>query len=136
MKFIDLQGRSHSCNINQYKKTYSKKSRSNYQKKLGEILLEIWPHVPIYEEMPCPGTGLRLDFFIPSLRIGIEMQGEQHDSYIPFFHKNKYGFARSQARDDSKSEWCRINDITLIKIYEKDLEKSIIRQIINESISR
>lgn len=136
MKFKDLSGKIKSINLGPNKRIMGANSKSKCQSILGDILISIWPNVTIYEEVPCCGTKLRLDFYIPTLNIAIEMQGRQHDEMVPFFHKNKYGFMLSRSRDFTKDEWCKINNITLIKIFEKDLNKEMIRQIINESISR
>ena len=46
--------------------------------------------------------------------VGIEVQGQQHDEYIPHFHKSKREFVAAQHRDRLKLEWCELNEITLI----------------------
>lgn len=132
MKFKDLQGKIHSKNLSQYKREKGQKSRSIGQGKLGDILCDIWPNVPIYEEVPCAGTKLRLDYLIESLRIAFEFDGTQHQQYNPFLHGDRYRWLQSIQRDDTKDKWCQINNITLIRIVDKDLSMESIRKIINE----
>jgi len=83
------------------------------------------------EEVKLPGSTelyrksvLYLDFYIPSIRLAIEVHGQQHYEFCPFFHKSKADFLKSKARDEDKIDWCKLNDITLItlKYSESDDE--------------
>ena len=92
-----------------------------------DLLHEMFSGYNIYEEVKLPGSTdpskksvLYLDFFIPNDKIGIEVHGEQHFKYTPFFHKSKIEFLYSKARDRAKGEWCEKNNITLVELRWDD----------------
>lgn len=87
--------------------------RSKIQYAVGQYLINRFKFDPILEDVPTP-EGFYFDFFLPKRKIAIEIQGEQHDTFIPFFHKTRRGFAESKLRDNAKKEFCNRNDITLI----------------------
>lgn len=66
---------------------------------------------------------LVFDFFIPSLDLYIEIQGQQHYSYTSFFHRNKFDFDSQIKRDRLKEEWCEINKYHYLCIGDKKLKK-------------
>ena len=73
---------------------------------------------------------LKFDFYLPKYNTCIEVDGTQHD--IPDFYygkyKNKdkaqYMFQRQKEYDDIKDKYCEENNITLIRIKNKDIYKS------------
>lgn len=67
--------------------------------------------------------GLELDFYIDELILAAEVQGEQHYSFVEFFHRNQEGFEAQKKRDIEKSIICRNHGIDLIEIHtEKDAD--------------
>ena len=46
----------------------------------------------------------------------IEYDGEQHYHYIEHWHKTEEGFKQQQLRDSIKTDFCKINNIKLIRI--------------------
>ncbi len=120
MKFKDLEGNTISKNISHYK--WSGRGASKGEKALGEKLRAFFPALTIYAQVPCFGTRLKLDYFIYSLKIAFEFDGNQHDELVPFFHGNERGFKRAQERDREKEEWCEINDTRLIRVTSKNLD--------------
>ena len=60
-----------------------------------------------------------LDIYIPSLKIGIEYQGQQHYENIGFFNQ-KTTFEQRKMLDNRKKEICSKNGITLIEWYYED----------------
>ena len=69
-----------------------------------------------------PETNRQLifDFYLPEHNILIEYDGEQH------FHKiknDRYGYEGIVARDNYKNQWCKDNNITLIRIPYTDYDK-------------
>lgn len=125
-----FNGKQFSVNVSKYKKRGTSASAS--QQKLGDILEEIYPNIVIYEEVPCVGTKLRLDFYIKIWSLAFEFDGEQHKQYNPFFHGNRANFVRSQNRDNIKQVWCDQNDIRLIRIDKNNLSKEGVLEAINE----
>ena len=64
-----------------------------------------------------------LDIYIPSLKIGIEYQGQQHYENIGFFNQ-KTTFEQRKMLDNRKKEICSKNGITLIEwCYEDGINK-------------
>lgn len=106
-------------------KKVNNKFKSKYHQKAYEIIKTLYPLYPVYEETKLCGTknDLYLDMFIPSLGIGIEVQGEQHYKFIPYFHQNISGYSRAKARDQEKALWCEINDITLVELIYNETEE-------------
>lgn len=131
MKFTDTNGQFFQKNISQYRYNRGMDSRSKGQQSLGEILLDIYPHIVIYQELPCFGTKLKLDFFISLLNIAFEFDGIQHKKINSFFHKNCYDYLQQKNRDARKEEWCEANNFRLIRVVEKDLNQNRIKELIN-----
>jgi len=100
-------------------------NRSSYHLKARNILRQLFGSQRLLEEVQLPGSqGLTLDFFLPSHMLGIEVQGEQHYEYNPYFHKTKWGFFRAQTADRRKRDWCELNEISLVEFpYYEDDEK-------------
>lgn len=132
MRVIGFDGRSHKIKLPKYKRS----NCSKYHKKAKEIITEVFPFEPIHEEVTLPGskskfTGLLYaDFYLPNQNIIVEVHGEQHYKYLPFFHKSKLDFKKSQKRDRQKIEWCVLNDIKIIVLpYNKEKEwKSLLKE--------
>ncbi len=88
-----------------------------------ELLTKLFPTDIILEEIPIPELGLRLDFFIPTRKLAIEIDGQQHAHYTPFFHQTKQKFYHAQANDRRKTDWCELNDITLLRLNDNEKDK-------------
>jgi len=128
MKFRGLDGKIHA--VDPYRKQV-RSFKSLGQETLGQRLNNILPGYSILEEFVCPGTGgLRLDFFLPALKLAFEFDGRQHGEYVPRFHGDRRGFVRSQANDARKEEWCELNDIKLYRVKQEDLDGNHLEEII------
>ena len=66
---------------------------------------------------------LEIDFLIPSLKVAIEVQGEQHYKFTKLFHKTAAGLRSQKYRDSLKSEWCDQNNYKLIELGYKEIPK-------------
>lgn len=131
MKFFDTSGREHRVDIrpSKWPKKEVGEGRGKFQSEVGDILEEVYPGRHILEEFPCVGERLFLDFFIPSKGIAVEVQGAQHHQFNRFFHKDKRAFAIQQENDKRKEEWCKVNDIKLIKINWGEKRENIIKAL-------
>ena len=125
MKVMGLNGREYTLDLKRYSKQRS--NCSLYHKMARDLLSEVFSGYSIYEEVKLPGSVkpskksvLYLDFYIPNAIMAVEVHGEQHFKYIPYFHKNKFGFAMAKKRDLDKKEWCRINGIELVELRWDD----------------
>ncbi|RHZ53527.1 hypothetical protein Glove_441g116 [Diversispora epigaea] len=62
--------------------------------------------------------GLQLDIFYPHYGFAIEVQGQQHEKYIEFFHRSDpNNFIKQQAQDQLKKELCEENWIVLRYVW-------------------
>ena len=128
MKAIGFNGREYGWNLNKYD-VYNNdpRKRSKNHLRARKILRAIYHSYRVLEEVKLPGSTLShrrsvlyLDFFIPNIRLGVEVHGQQHYEYTPFFHRNKAGFLKAQTRDEDKLRWCELNNIELIVLKHSD----------------
>ena len=97
------------------------KSRSKIQYNAKQFLKKYWINHIVFEEFPVAGTKLSLDFYNANKKIAVEVQGKQHTKYVPFFHgKNKINYLNQLKRDRDKLNFCELNDIQLVEIYDGD----------------
>lgn len=79
---------------------------------------------------PKTNNNLRFDFYIPEYNICIEFDGQQHFKDIPLFGGAKE-FINMRFRDSIKNEYCKNNNINLIRISYKDKN---IEEILNKRL--
>lgn len=82
----------------------------------------------------CYLSSLRFDFFIEEFNIAIEFDGEQHFKPIEWFGGTE-AYEKTVIRDKIKDEYCKDNDIVLIRIpyyLEKDIKNIIVEKIIKK----
>lgn len=65
---------------------------------------------------------LKFDFYLPDYNCAIEYDGKQHFEPIDYFG-GKNGFIKTQERDNIKNQYCKNNNIKLIRIPYTDLKK-------------
>jgi hypothetical protein len=126
MKVYGLNGREYKISLNKYLGC-GDTGKSKYHILARGLINEIFNGFMVLEEVKLPGikapgvkSSLFLDFFIPNMKIGVEIHGEQHYNYIPFFHKTVSGFYDSKKRDALKIEWCELNSLELIELKYSD----------------
>lgn len=138
MKVIGLNDKEYILNLAKHKNNSKKLNKSKLHILAREILRICYPSYIIYEEIKLPGSTnpknksvLYLDFFIPNLKIGIEVHGQQHFEFVPYYHKDMRGFLDSQKRDELKTNWCEKNNIKLIvlkydeqHLWRKQIERA------------
>ena len=114
MKVIGINGKEYAWNLTSYSvDANDKRKRSKFHVRARKLLKTIYHSYRILEEVKLPGSTeshrkgvLYLDFYIPQIMLAIEVHGQQHYKYTPFFHKNKADFAIAKAKDEDKIEWC------------------------------
>ncbi len=126
MKLLDINGRQVSVGLYSSKNNIGKTERSKLQTIAGECLKNKYPHEQILEDYIIPSSRLSVDFFIPRLKIVIEVNGVQHEKFSPFFHgertQNKY--TKQVFRDVKKQRWAEMNGFKFYTIVqEEDLEQ-------------
>jgi very-short-patch-repair endonuclease len=130
MRVIGINGKEYVWNLTEYDVFYDdKRKRSKYHIRARSLLKEVFNSYRILEEVKLPGSTethrrsvLYLDFFIPTINLAIEVHGQQHYDYNPFFHKSKADFLKSKARDEDKIDWCKLNNIRLITLKYSESE--------------
>jgi hypothetical protein len=105
---------------------------STYHLEARTLLLQIFPVDIILEEVPIPESDLRLDFFLPHKRLAVEVDGQQHETYTPFFHQTKARFLHAQSNDKIKDSWCETNQIKIVHLKWDD-EESWKNQLLSNS---
>ena len=78
------------------------------------------------------GYNLEIDLYNDDLKLGIEVQGDQHYKFTPFFHRNKETFMLQRYRDEMKKQKCQKEGITLIEIPYKVGEKGLKKYLVNQ----
>jgi hypothetical protein len=90
------------------------------------LLKQKFPTHPILEEVKIPEGDLWLDFYLPKVKLAVEVQGRQHSEYVPFFHgdRNSFHFVKAQKRDKLKRQWCELNHIMLVELpYSETIDE-------------
>ena len=122
MKFKTLTGSTRKIiGVQKYNIDWEGSSKSKFQKSVKDFLFEFWGRQVVFEEFPIAGTRMTFDFYNANKKIAIEVQGGQHTKYVPFFHGGyKNNYLMQLKRDHQKHDFCELNDIKLVEIYEKD----------------
>jgi len=85
----------------------------------------------------CIGYRLRLDYYLPSYKIGFEYHGRQHDNYVDHYHKSAGGFRASKRRDRIKIEKAMEEGITLVTVWHHEtITLELVKNKILESLSK
>jgi len=131
MEFQTINGKTKRVkNLKKRIINWEASSRSKRQKAVKDFLKDYWFNHVTFEEFPVVGTRLTLDFYNANKRVAVEVQGAQHTRYTKFFHGgHKNNYLEQLKRDQMKEEFCEINEITLVEIYDSDLiNKSLFKK--------
>lgn len=98
--------------------------KSSYHLLARSIIKQAYPTMQILEEVPIhprKSETMYLDFYLPLIKKCIEVHGEQHYRFVPYYHHTVLTFLQAQKRDKDKREWCSINGIAYISLpYNED----------------
>ena len=131
MKFKTLHGSEKRVpKIRKYIIDWNAESKSKIQFNTKQFLKDYWGYHVVFEEFPVAGTKLSLDFYNATKQIAVEVQGAQHRKYVPYFHGgHKMNYMDQLRRDKQKLEFCKINDIKLVEVYDTDvLNKNLFKK--------
>ena len=93
------------------------------QKEVKDFFKAYWIAHVVYEEFPVYWSELKVDFLNATIKVAIEVQGPQHNSFHAFFHNNSRAkYLESIKRDVMKREWLEKNDYRLIELEKKDVD--------------
>lgn len=85
-----------------------------------------------------PETGhvMPYDFELPQHKIIIEVQGEQHRSFIERFHADMDGFEYQKWKDAHKKKFALQSGYAFIEIWYPDIESGRYKKIISSAIGK
>jgi len=132
LKFKTLTGSVRKViGVQKYRIDWEGKSKSKFQYSVKSFMKEYWERHVVFEEFPVAGTRMTFDLYNANEKIAIEVQGGQHTKYVPFFHGGyKNNYLMQLKRDHQKHDFCEINGIKLVEIYEKDkLSKAFFKKL-------
>ncbi len=122
MRLYDIRGRLVNRNILRYQIKWDGKSRSIIQWKVKQFLKPYWQRMACYEEFPVYGSLLKVDILNLTLKIAIEVQGDQHNNFNAFFHNNNRAvYLKGITNDSKKYDWLEKNEIKLIEVNEEEI---------------
>lgn len=122
MRLFDVQGRLVTKNVARYAINWNGKSRSNVQFLTKRFLFPYWQAHIVFEEFPVFGSLLKVDILNMTMKIAIEVNGNQHEKYNPFFHRgNPANYLKGFKNDNKKSLWLERNGFQIVEIYEKEV---------------
>jgi len=133
MDIIDLDGKKQKWSLTGYIAKGNLNNKSSLHLKAREIIKDIFPTFQVLEEVPIPlrrSEVLYLDFYLPLAKIVVEVHGEQHYKFIPFFHQTKLNFLKHKKRDREKKQWCELNNMKFLELPYDKVEEW--KDIINE----
>lgn len=137
MKIRNLDGDTHNWNLSGHVvRANDSRPRSKLHLLARDILVDIFPTVQILEEVAVPITRrekLFFDFYINTIKMVVEVHGQQHYKFNPMFHTSAQDFAHQKQRDSRKREWCEYNNITYIELPYGEREEEWRHRIIQRN---
>jgi len=128
MKVRDLNNEIQNWKLSGYVvKANDNRRRSKLHLAARDLLIETFPTVQILEEVMAPLTRSEkcfFDFYINTVKLVVEVHGQQHYSFNTLFHTSAQDFLNQRQRDSKKREWCEYNNITYIELpYNEDIKQ-------------
>lgn len=114
------------------KRKRENKSENLCRKIFEDIFGKGFPSIrPDFLKNPTTGHNLELDGYCESLKLGFEYDGVQHAKFEKHFHKSTKDFVYQVAKDDFKTQKCKMLGIDLIRIphyiHPNELKDYILR---------
>lgn len=101
------------------------------------LTVKRWYVITCYDDILKTNRTLKPDFYIESLNLIIEYDGEQHYKFIEMFHGGDINNYKDQVRRDQlKEKYCKDNNIKFLRISYKDNKRleDIIKTYINTGV--
>lgn len=76
------------------------------------------------------------DFELTGQNIIIEVQGEQHRTFIPLFHVDEDGLAYQQQKDAYKKQFAIDHGYKVLEIWYEDIQSGRYKQLIQEALHK
>lgn len=126
MNTIGLDGNHYKWSLTGHIAKGSLSNKSSLHLKARNIIKQSFPTLQILEEVGIQvrrSETLFLDFYLPLIKTCVEVHGEQHFNYVPFYHGSRLGFVKHKRRDQDKKDWCKLNGIELIELAYNESEQ-------------
>ena len=124
MRLYNVNGKLVSRSVNKYLIDWNKKSRSKAQFQTKQFLKKYWLGHVVFEEFPVYGTKMHVDILNATAKIAIEVNGAQHDKFVPFFHKNsRLNYLKGIKRDHIKHNWLESNNFVVIQVLDSEVKE-------------
>ena len=109
--------------------------RSKLHAKMVAAFRERHPLIILKEEYYL-GLGLSLDICLPNFSIGVEVDGEQHSTYTPFFHSDESDFNKQVMLDGKKNVLCIEKGIFLYRVNfdDKRNPRAIVDDVFDKAV--
>jgi very-short-patch-repair endonuclease len=134
MKVQGLDGREHHWSFSGYEWKFNEVCpRSSPHEQARGLLHEMFPLYSILQEVPIPGSQLKIDLVIPQLRLCVEVMGAQHHEFNSHFYKSKAHFIQAKNRDSKKKSWCLSNNLKFVELKFDEQERwyEVIQNVVN-----
>jgi len=127
---ITIAGKTYKWKIDPNMVYEDNRPRSKLHLAARSIIREVYPYDRLLEEVPIPKLKLYIDFLLPLRKLVIEVNGEQHYVYKPYFYESKLDFLKAQKRDREKTRVLEENGFEIItfRYDEKDKWKQQLEQ--------
>ena len=93
-----------------------------------------------HETLECrnPDTGMVMpyDFELTNKKILIEVQGEQHKMFLPWFHVDEEGFAYQQRKDAYKKQFAQNQGYQVVEIWYEDIHSGHYKIMIQNALRK
>jgi hypothetical protein len=123
MRLYNINGKLVNRGVNKYLIKWGKKSRSKAQFNVKQFLKKYWSTHVVFEEFPVYGTKMHVDILNATIKVAVEVDGAQHDTFVPFFHQNsRLNYLKGIKRDYIKHSWLEKNGFTVIQILDSEVQ--------------
>lgn len=112
----------------------------------GETLVKEWlekhnlAFCTQYDTLKCinPDTGHQLpyDFQVTDHKLIIEVQGLQHEIFIPWFHVDEEGFVYQQKKDAYKKKYAEDHGYKVLEILQRDIQSGRYKQLLQAALHK
>lgn len=123
MKVVGLDGREVTWKLSGCRVLGDEtRPRSGPHLRARVLIASVFSCDQVLEEVPIPGSRLRIDFYVATRSLAVEVNGRQHYERTPHFHKTKHDFRRAVRNDAEKARFCDENGIGLVVLRDEDDE--------------
>lgn len=104
---------------------------SKAAKKVLQLLQKAFPSYRINQEhyVLYQNTRLLFDFYLPELKVLIEVQGEQHFTFNSFHYYSKNNLTDQILRDKLKTQWVDELELKLLVLNEEDIKSLTLKSL-------